>query len=217
MKPAPTKPLSVFAIVYGFSRPSEGPTVLLVKRMRDRHYQLPGDALDLGEDAAECLRRSVLEQTGLEVRIIRQVGPPHERPDAPNIVTCYECVVGGGAIRKTKPQDEFGEARYFSLPEVEQRHFDGAAKPGDTIVSHKIEFVGPRTHRMIMDGFSLKGEPIVAVPPYSDPMLLEIQGRGEEVLGQLLYNDDFFYLPISTRRIECWGRLPLQAAILATT
>ncbi len=217
METRPQKPLSVFAVIYGFPRPEDrAATVMLVKRARDKKFQLPGDELEPGEDEATALRRAVLEQVGLEVRIMRQIGPYHEREGAPNIVTCFECVVGGGAIRKAGPYDEFCDARYFTLAEIRKGSYVTSPRPGDSH-THRISLIGPRTERMVLDAFSVKAEPMISVAPFSQPELLEIEALGEEAFGKFVCSDGFLFLAESSQRILSWLRLGQKETVPANT
>ena len=44
----------------------DGGRVLLIQRSDNRHWALPAGALEIGESIAECARREVLEETGLD-------------------------------------------------------------------------------------------------------------------------------------------------------
>lgn len=52
-----------------------GDKLLLMERWRPgmHYFSIPGGGIEHGETAEECVRREILEETGVEVRVCRQV------------------------------------------------------------------------------------------------------------------------------------------------
>lgn len=129
----------VFAII---TIPEKGRRILINERADGKGCDLPGGGVKEGETDAEALRREVLEETGYEVHVARQVGGLHIAKD--NVAVAYACVVTGGTLIPTK--------------EAPQHHW----VTEDEILG--LDIVGPtdrmgRMKRMIYDGLSLLREP----------------------------------------------------------
>jgi 8-oxo-dGTP pyrophosphatase MutT (NUDIX family) len=104
--------------------------VLLTRRTDNNLWCLPGGAMDAGESAAEACVREVLEETGMQVRIVRLVGvysSPHwliEYPDGNRvqiISLCFEAAPTGGdpdpaALSTNHEVNQFG---FFTLAEAQ--------------------------------------------------------------------------------------------------
>jgi len=95
--------------------------VLLMRRSDNGRWCLPGGGIDPGESAEETCVRETLEETGLEVRVIRLVGiytSPHhiiEYEDGnrwQSIAMNFEAEVTGGELRVN---DEAVDLRYFPV------------------------------------------------------------------------------------------------------
>ncbi len=102
----------------------DGPRVLLVKRGKEPlkdYWSLPGGAVEAGETLEEALRREVLEETGLIVKIIR-LGDIFERimPDLAGrieyhyVLMDYVCEIAGGELQ---PGSDSADVRWFSPEE----------------------------------------------------------------------------------------------------
>ena len=100
----PERPVvGVAAILFDAGR------VLLVERGRppqEGSWSLPGGALETGELLADGLRREILEETGLEVRILeivevfeRIVRDAEGKPEYHYILIDYLCEKTGGELR----------------------------------------------------------------------------------------------------------------------
>jgi ADP-ribose pyrophosphatase YjhB (NUDIX family) len=103
----------------------DGDRVLLVQRGNEPlkgWWSLPGGAVETGERLEAALQREVLEETGLEVRIIR-FGELFERimPDSEGnteyhyVLLDYICEVTGGNIRAG---DDSAAVRWFTPEEL---------------------------------------------------------------------------------------------------
>jgi 8-oxo-dGTP diphosphatase len=83
--------------------------VLLGRRRDIDWWNLPGGGMELGETVDEALRREVLEETGVEVRVGRLAGV-YSKPQKQEVVLTFLCHVEGGALTET---EEIVECRYF--------------------------------------------------------------------------------------------------------
>jgi 8-oxo-dGTP pyrophosphatase MutT (NUDIX family) len=99
--------------------------VLLTRRTDNGQWCLPGGGMDPGENAQENCEREVLEETGLQVRVVRLIGiytsPDYlvEYADG-NLVQvaalCFEAEVTGGELGLSNETTDYG---YFTLGEIE--------------------------------------------------------------------------------------------------
>jgi ADP-ribose pyrophosphatase YjhB (NUDIX family) len=101
-----------------------GTKVLLTRRTDNGRWCLPGGRLDPGESAAETCVREVLEETGLEVEIVRLIGlysNPHRLVEYADgnrrqIVAAHFLVrTIGGALQLSDETTAYG---YFSRAEI---------------------------------------------------------------------------------------------------
>jgi ADP-ribose pyrophosphatase YjhB (NUDIX family) len=88
----------------------EDGNVLLGLRRDVDWWNLPGGGMELGETVDEALRREVLEETGLAVRVGRLVGV-YSKPQKQEVVLTFLCHVEGGALKET---EEMRACRYFA-------------------------------------------------------------------------------------------------------
>ena len=109
------------AIIFDSSRQK----VLLTRRSDNGRWCLPGGGMDPGESAEETCVREALEETGLEVRVIKLVGIY----TSPNIMVEYadgnrvqpvsfsfEAEVTGGELSLSDETTEYG---YFCVNELD--------------------------------------------------------------------------------------------------
>jgi 8-oxo-dGTP diphosphatase len=96
--------IGVFAVII------EDDKILLGRRRDIDWWNLPGGGMELGETVDEALRREVLEETGLEVRVGRLIGV-YSKPQKQEVVLTFLCQVEGGALTETA---ETRECRYFA-------------------------------------------------------------------------------------------------------
>ncbi len=72
--------------------------VLLAERRTLRGWELPGGNARPGEPPEEALRREVLEETGIRVRVGARVGRYRRRGLLAHEAWVYRCAVEGGAL-----------------------------------------------------------------------------------------------------------------------
>ncbi len=113
-----------------------GGEILLERRADNGFWGLPGGGVDVGESVEQAVLREVLEETGLQVRIMRLVGV-YSDPRRycilkyPNgevvqhVTSLFECARVGGDLR-------------FSHESTDLRYFDRNKLPDNTLVAHRI-------------------------------------------------------------------------------
>lgn len=75
--------------------------VLLGRRRDIDWWNLPGGGMEPGETVDEALRREVLEETGLTVRVGRLVGV-YSKPQKQEVVLAFLCEIVGGTLVETE-------------------------------------------------------------------------------------------------------------------
>ncbi len=95
--------------------------VLLTRRADNGRWCLPGGHIDPGESAAEACVREVLEETGLQVEVIRLIGV-YSTPDAISVYPdgnkaqfvslCFEARIVGGQLANSP---EVTSSGYFDI------------------------------------------------------------------------------------------------------
>lgn len=106
----------------------ENGKLLVVTRGRDPFRgrpALPGGRVELGERTEEAVRREVLEETGLRVRIASIVGvysDPRRDPRGHTISIVYEVARTGGVIRAGTDASAVGWVDLRSLPKLAFDH-----------------------------------------------------------------------------------------------
>ena len=99
--------------------------VLLVHRRDIDWWNLPGGGMELGETVEDAVKREVLEETGLEVKVEQLVGV-YSKPQKQEVVLAFRCRKIGGVLTET---EEARECCYFvpdnlpinTLPKHRQR------------------------------------------------------------------------------------------------
>jgi ADP-ribose pyrophosphatase YjhB (NUDIX family) len=105
---------------------SQRKKILLTRRSDNGLWCLPGGALIPGESVAEACVREVVEETGLEVRILRLIGvysDPNRIVEYSDGHRCqivalnFEAEVTGGELKITPETQAYG---YYSLAEFQK-------------------------------------------------------------------------------------------------
>jgi 8-oxo-dGTP diphosphatase len=84
--------------------------VLLAVRDDPRGWELPGGALEPGEQYREALRRELDEETGLDVEVLDHVGDYRRTGFRPHTAKVYRCRAVSGRLR---PGSETRALRWF--------------------------------------------------------------------------------------------------------
>jgi ADP-ribose pyrophosphatase YjhB (NUDIX family) len=126
-----------------------GQKILLTRRADNGRWCMPGGGMKPGECAAEACEREVLEETGLQTRVVKLIGiytTPHRITEYADgnqyqfVSLHFEVEVTGGALRLSDETTDYG---YFTLAEIEtidvmdhhrERIVDSAAKETATFV-----------------------------------------------------------------------------------
>jgi ADP-ribose pyrophosphatase YjhB (NUDIX family) len=119
-------PTALRCSVTAFVQNSSG-RVLLQRRSDNGFWNLPGGGLELVENLETAVKREVLEETGLEVEVLRLIGVYSDPsitvmtyPDGrclQYISSLFECRVMGGELRLDVESLELGWFDPLSLPE----------------------------------------------------------------------------------------------------
>jgi ADP-ribose pyrophosphatase YjhB (NUDIX family) len=113
--------LGCSAVIFDPSREK----VLLTQRTDNGQWCLPGGRVEAGESVAEACIREVLEETGLQIQIVRLIGvysDPNKLVIYPDgnkahiIALSFEGEVVGGVLGGSNETTAWG---YFSLPQAE--------------------------------------------------------------------------------------------------
>ena len=103
--------------------------VLITRRTDNGQWCLPGGHVEAGESVAEACVREILEETGLEVAVVRLIGiysDPHRVAQYADgnryhaITLNFEARVVGGSLRTS---DETSEAGFYTPEEIAARDF----------------------------------------------------------------------------------------------
>lgn len=118
---------SVTADCVVFSREETGLSVLLIERVNEPFkgcWAFPGGFMDMDEDAEACAIRELKEETGLEIRSMKQVGAFTEvnrDPRGRTVSIAYYAMVVKSEV---KASDDAAQARWFPIDSVPPLAFD---------------------------------------------------------------------------------------------
>ncbi|WP_017596508.1 NUDIX hydrolase [Nocardiopsis potens] len=91
--------------------------VLAIRRADNGHWEPPGGVLELGEDIEAGVRREVLEETGLHVRVGELTGL-YKNMKRGVVALVFRCSVVSGTPR---PSEEAVDVRWLTPDEVQAR------------------------------------------------------------------------------------------------
>lgn len=110
-----------------FSREETGLSVLLIERVNEPFkgcWAFPGGFMDMDEDAEACAIRELKEETGLEIRSMKQVGAFTEvnrDPRGRTVSIAYYAVIEKSEV---KGSDDAAQARWFPIDSIPPLAFD---------------------------------------------------------------------------------------------
>lgn len=105
----PRHSVSVAGIVF-----DDDGRVLAIQRRDNKQWQPPGGVLELGEGFEDGLRREVLEETGIHVRVERLTGV-YKNMNLGVVALVFRCVAIGGTPQAT---DESQEVQWVEVDEA---------------------------------------------------------------------------------------------------
>lgn len=114
-------------VVFGFDSESEKLNVLLIERGNDPYkgcWAFPGGFLEIDEDAPDGARRELMEETGLHVTALEQLGAfttPDRDPRERVISIAYFTLM---RVREVKGSDDAARAQWFPIGKVPPLAFD---------------------------------------------------------------------------------------------
>lgn len=101
--------------------------VLLSVRTDLRGWELPGGTPEPGETNEQALRREILEETGIEVEVLRHAGNYQRTGFRPHIARVYVCRATGGMARTQ--QEETRCVRWFPTDAIPETLFPWYRRP----------------------------------------------------------------------------------------
>ena len=101
--------------------------ILMIKRATvvfKGYWALPGGKVDAGETVEQAVVREVIEETGLQIKIVRKIGEYHESGVQDGIEydyypACFLVKPTGGKIKRQEKEIE--EIRLFDLKDIPRR------------------------------------------------------------------------------------------------
>ena len=110
-----------------FSNDSDGLSVLLIERANEPFkgcWAFPGGFMEMDEDAEDCAKRELKEETGMEVRSLEYLGTFSEvnrDPRGRTITIAYYAVVEKSDVIGA---DDASQARWFPIDSIPSLAFD---------------------------------------------------------------------------------------------
>ena len=110
-----------------FSNDLNGLSVLLIERANEPFkgcWAFPGGFMDMEEDAEDCAKRELKEETGLEIRSMRQLGAftdVNRDPRGRTVSIAYYAVIEKSEV---KGADDAIQARWFPIDSIPPLAFD---------------------------------------------------------------------------------------------
>jgi 8-oxo-dGTP diphosphatase len=121
---------SVTVDIVVLSHQPDGHYVLLVQRGREPykdHWALPGGFVEMDESLEQSAKRELLEETGLEIASLEQLGAygdPQRDPRGRVISVTYWTLLPPGSITKIKGSDDASHAEWFPVTQLPPLAFD---------------------------------------------------------------------------------------------
>ena len=110
-----------------FSNDLNGLSVLLIERANEPFkgcWAFPGGFMDMEEDAEDCAKRELKEETGLEIRSMRQLGAftdVNRDPRGRTVSIAYYAIVEKSDVIGA---DDASQARWFPIDSIPPLAFD---------------------------------------------------------------------------------------------
>ena len=110
-----------------FCNGSDGLSVLLIERANDPFkgcWAFPGGFMDMEENAEDCAKRELMEETGMEVRSLEYIGTFSEvnrDPRGRTITIAYYAVVEKSDVIGA---DDASRAKWFPIDSIPSLAFD---------------------------------------------------------------------------------------------
>lgn len=110
-----------------FCNGSDGLSVLLIERANEPFkgcWAFPGGFMDMEENAEDCAKRELKEETGLEIRNISQLGAftdVNRDPRGRTVSIAYYAVIEKSEV---KGSDDAAQARWFPIDSMPSLAFD---------------------------------------------------------------------------------------------
>ena len=87
------------------------------------HWEFPGGKIEAGETAGQCIRREILEELNIRIRIIRLMQPAeHHYPDKAIRLIPFVCEIVSGKIQLA----EHSEYRWLAKNEIRELNWAAA-------------------------------------------------------------------------------------------
>lgn len=121
----PRPAVTTDCVIFGFD--SEGLSVLLIERGIEPFkgcWAFPGGFMEMEEDAEDCAKRELKEETGLEIRTMRQLGAftdVNRDPRGRTVSIAYYAVIEKSEV---KGADDAIQARWFPIDSIPPLAFD---------------------------------------------------------------------------------------------
>ena len=127
-------------VIFGYE-PKEGLSVLLIKRGIEPFkdcWAFPGGFMEMEEDAEDCAKRELKEETGLEIRTMRQLGAftdVNRDPRGRTVSIAYYAVIEKSDV---KGSDDAAQARWFPIDSIPPLAFDHDKNLLDKFIQENI-------------------------------------------------------------------------------
>ena len=126
-----------------FCNGSDGLSVLLIERMNEPFkgcWAFPGGYMEMDEDAEDCAKRELKEETGLEIRAMRQLGAftdVNRDPRGRTVSIAYYAVIEKSEV---KGADDAIQAKWYPVDSIPVLAFDH-----DKILRQALEVITSNT------------------------------------------------------------------------